>query len=110
MKKTNDKEKANANTNNKLKKIFLLSDDNFFSDLFSKEFVLRMFVYFVLGMFAMVPVLSQNKMPPQEVLDKLPLGFVGPYIPIYFFTIVAVVVAIYLLVLCYVNIKQVCLD
>ncbi len=103
MKETHDKEKESVHIKNKIKKFFLLNDDNFFSGLFSKEFALRMFVYFVLGMLAMIPVLSQNETPSQEVLDKLPPGFIGPYIPIYIFTIIAVAVAIYLLVLCYVN-------
>ena len=101
MKEAHDKE--NVHIKNKIKKFFLLNDDNFFSGLFSKEFALRMVVYFVLGMFAMIPVLSQNEMPSQEVLDKLPPGFIGPYIPIFVFTIIAVAVAIYLLALCYVN-------
>lgn len=84
-------------------KLFVLDDDNFFSNLFSKEFILRVVVYLFLGMFAMIPVFSQNEMPSQEILDNLPPGFIGPYIPIFIFTIITVLIAIYLLVLCYIN-------
>lgn len=82
---------------------FAFDNSKIFSNLFSKEFILRIVVYLFLGMFAMVPVISQNKTPSQDVLDKLPPGFVGPYIPIFIFTIIAVLIAIYLLIFCYVN-------
>lgn len=100
-------EKKHSNSKKTFKsffsKFFVLDNGNFFSNLFSKEFILRIVVYLFLGMLAMVPVLSQRKMPSQEVLDKLPPGFVGPYIPIFIFTIIAVLIAVYLLVLCYIN-------
>ena len=107
MKKTFDNKQRSINCKTKVKnffhKLFVLDDNNFFSNLFQKEFILRLVVYFVLGMFATIPVFSQNKMPPQEVLDKMPPGFIGPYIPIYIFSIIAIINAIYLIVLCYVN-------
>ena len=107
MKKTIDNKQRSINCKTKVKnffhKLFVLDDNNFFSNLFQKEFILRLVVYFVLGMFATIPVFSQNKMPPQEVLDKMPPGFIGPYIPIYIFSIIAIINAIYLIVLCYAN-------
>ena len=89
MKKTIDNKQRSINCKTKVKnffyKLFVLDDNNFFSNLFQKEFIWRLVAYFVLGMLATIPVFSQNKMPPQEVLDKMPPGFIGQYIPICIF-------------------------
>ena len=58
MKKTNNKEKEGIVAKNIFKEFFTLSDDNFFSSLFSQEFILRVSIYVVLGMLAMITVYS----------------------------------------------------